>query len=317
MKIIIYNTTVIALVFLISVLQGHGYDSAYKNILENPLYDVFYMYYNFEREKALAHLASLFDNPEYKTTARINFGVIMENEQNIKSAENYYSAALSRGNKLAFIYLHNLYRKDKPARFIQMIKELETPETNFWPDYESALYYLNYNDTKSAFHYLRGAVKKGFSSTLLLDREPLFDGIRRTSDFQKLYKITQYNSTKRTSILKTLLLKEYIHNQSAPYGMTKDLQMASYLDKNGETKKAREILGALLKSGLSFRDKSMALYWLARLEAKTGNESTAREYLDKFTAHLLSEEKDDTGYKKLVGTVYRDIIKNDVYLNKL
>ena len=65
------------------------------------------------------------------------------------------------------------------------------------------------------------------------------------------------------------------------------------------------------------RDKSIALYWLARLEAKIGNPGVARDYLGKFTDHLLSKEPDKTGYKKLIGNIYKDLIKNDVYLQKL
>jgi hypothetical protein len=99
--------------------------------------------------------------------------------------------------------------------------------------------------------------------------------------------------------------------------MSKEHQVVSYLEKKGENQKAREALNAMIKSDISFRDKSIALYWLARLEAKTDNPGAARDYLNKFTGHLLSNRTDKTGYKKLVGNIYKDLIKNDIYLQKL
>ncbi|MCU0822989.1 MAG: hypothetical protein MUC95_11060 [Spirochaetes bacterium] len=121
----------------------------------------------------------------------------------------------------------------------------------------------------------------------------------------------------KVSILKKLYLTEFLYAQDKPYGISKELRVASYLEKKGENQKAKEVLVSLLKSNIPFRDRSITLYWLARIEAKEGNNGAARGRLEKFTVHLLSQEHDTTGYKKLVGNIYKDLIKNDIYLQKL
>ncbi len=317
MNINFYKITALTLCLFGPALFGQGNVHDYKNILDNPLYDASYFYSNYEREKALQLLNSLFDKPEYKTGAYINSGQIMENEKNFKLAEKYYASAFQAGDKISFIYLHNLYNYYNTGKFLKMLQSTGAPETNYWPDYETALYYFKNNDIKTAFKFLRNAVKKGFNSTALLQNEPLFDGIRESASFKQLAETAQYNSTKRTSILKKLLLTEYLSSQDRPYGTSKELQVASYLEKKGEIQKTKETLSALLKLDMTFRDRSIALYWLARLEAKTGNSGAAKESLEKFTAHLLSNEPDKTGYKKLIKKSYMDLIKNDIYLRKL
>lgn len=317
MKINFYKITAAALLFVSPALLGQGNIQDYKNIMDNPLYEASYLYGNFEREKAIQLLVSLYNNPLYKNSAYINSGQIMDNEKNAALAEKYYNIAYQAGDKTAFIYLHNLYKTYNTGRFLQMLQSAGVPESNYWPDYETALYYLKNNDFKTGLQCLRNALKKGFNSTVLLQNEPLFDPVRESTLFKRLAEITQYNSTKKTSILKKLLLTEYLKNQDRPCGISKELQVASYLEKKRENQKARDALVALLKTEISFRDKSIALYWLARLEAKIGNPGAARGYLDKFNDHLLSKEPDKTGYKKIIGNIQKDLIKNDIYLQKL
>lgn len=307
----------IALLILTASMRGHGGIEDYKNIIENPLYDVFYMYFNNERKEAVDLLKSLFDNPHYRTEACINYGYIMENENNRALAEKYYSKALDEKNMTAFIYLHNLYKKHDESKFLKMLDNTKAPGTDYWMDYERGLYYLKYNRIKTAYKYLKSAIKKGFSSTALLKNDPVFDGIRNSETYSRLMQMVHNNSLRRKSMLKDLLIEEYLENQNRPYGMIKELEIASYLEKTGKDREAKGILDSMIKSDISFRDKSTALFRVARIEAKLKNNSSARQYLDMFITHLKSDEKDETGYKKLVSKVYGDIIKNDKYLSAL
>ncbi len=317
---IYYRKSKILLIFLILIcafLQGQG-DVYSKSIsIDNPLYDVFYKYFNDDRETAINLLTSLFDKPENKSSAYINYGFIMEYEKNFKMAGKYYTMALDEGDKTAFIYLHNLNKRYKPLKSLKLLDQYFKDETNYWIDYEKAVYYYKNNQIKSGNFLLRNAIKKGFSSIALLEKDPVFDPVRNTTTFKRFLIQAGYNIPKRKSLLKKLQHKEYLHNSKKPYGIDRALKIAAYMEKTEEIEKAKGILSSLLNSKITFRDKNIALFWLARLEAKSGNEHEARNYILKFTKHLFSKEKDKTGYKKLIKKIYKDLIQNDNYLKKL
>ncbi len=316
-KILLYRITAIILILLTSILQGQKIVYSYTQDTENPLYDVFYMYFNNEKDSAEKLIKYLFENPKLKNLACINYGFILEDERKFKLAEKYYRKALNEGEKTAFIYLHNFYKKYYPIKSLRLLQAAPVSKSDYWIDYAKAVYYLKYNKSKVAIKYLKQAIKKGFNSTALLEKDPIFDSLRNTKRFKSLLHRARNNSFKKKSLSKKLQLMEYLFKQDKPYGMNRELQIVAYLLKTGRDKKARETLTSLIKSRVPFRDKNIALFYLARLEAKDGNNSAARKYLNRFTEHLSSDEQDNTGYKKLVGNLYEDIIRNDRYLKSL
>ncbi|MCU0822199.1 MAG: hypothetical protein MUC95_06980, partial [Spirochaetes bacterium] len=110
MKIFYHKIFAFMLLLASPALFGQGNVQDYKNMMDNPLYEVSYLYSNYEREKALKILGSIFDNPKYKTGAYIDMGQIMENEKNFRLAEKNYNTAYQAGDKTAYVYLHSLYR---------------------------------------------------------------------------------------------------------------------------------------------------------------------------------------------------------------
>jgi hypothetical protein len=99
--------------------------------------------------------------------------------------------------------------------------------------------------------------------------------------------------------------------------MISELDIAAYYEKTGKEKKALNILNSLVNSKISFRDKSIALFWLARINAKNNEKKIAKQYLKDFTEHISGQEKDTTGYKNIIAQVYKDIIINDEHLKKI
>ena len=87
--------------------------------------------------------------------------------------------------------------------------------------------------------------------------------------------------------------------------------------KPRESKRAANILTSLLKSNLKFRDRCIALYWMARIKAEKKDLKAAKEYLIEFTKMIKSRKRDKTGFRKLVSKIVDDLIANDKYLKAL
>ena len=308
----------IILIIVLSLFESHH--QIYSQIRpdpQNPFFDVFYLYYDYQRERAKKILKEQFDNPELKYHAYINYGLINEYEKNYRQAEKYYKLALEEGEKSALMYLLNLYKKHNSVKYIRLLKSIKARESDYWIDYETAVYYLKKRDNKNALKYLRIAIDKDFNSTILLKRDPVFDILRESRAFKRLIRKTRKTSLKRKSLLEQLHNVEYTYRMNKPYGMNRELTIVAYLEKTGRDKEAEEILSSLLKSRIPFRERNMALFWMARIKAKNGKYGYAKKYLEQFIDHIKSGERDNMGYKSLITPIYRDIILNDRYLKSL
>jgi tetratricopeptide (TPR) repeat protein len=298
-------------------LYGDPGDSKYVPDITNPFHDIFNLYFSNNEKEAVKLLKKQFNNRKLKNQAYLNFGLIQEFEKNYSEAEKYYRMALANNEKISILYLNNLYRNYNKDKLLPLLDAVQNNEDSWWILYEKAAYYIETGDKDKAVACLSEAIDKGFSSVDLLNNDPAFDKIKNTFKFKWLIHRAKNNYLKSTSIIQKMEEAEYEYKKDKPFGIIRELDAASNYEKTGKDKKALNILESLLKSKLSFRDKSTTLFWLARINARIGEEKTAKKYLREFTDYISGQEKDNTGYKTLLAPVYKDIILNDEYLKKM
>jgi tetratricopeptide (TPR) repeat protein len=312
------NLLILSLTLLFSLLINNHVTNGvlnFKDDLGNPFYDIFYLYYNDEADKAKKMLRNLFRNREYRHHASINYGLILQNEKKPTNAREYLEKTFTEGERLSIIYLFNLYMNHYDSSYLDLLNLIDTRESSLWLEYEKGIYFLKTNKIEDAKKHLMKAVTMGFSSTDLLKNEKAFDQIRNTKEYTDLLKKVKKN--KIITLREKLQKEELIYYRDKPSGVSKKLQIAFYFEKTKRYDMAEEILLSQISSKIPFRDKSIALYSISRIKAKRGDKRMAKRFINRFIDHLTSEEKDNTGYKKLMHYFHRDIIKNDRYLKNL
>ena len=321
----LFNTTsrkkiIIILLILFSFvsLNSHHHIFSHNNFdNNNPFLDIFQLYFNYKPRKAKKLLKKQFNNPILRNRSYLNYGLIQEYEKRYRQAEIYYKKALLCGEDLAFTYLLNLYRKTNSSKYLKLLNTTKMSKMNYWIDYEKAVYFLKHRDMKNGEKHILRAINKGFCSTTLLKKDPVFNQLKDTVLFQRLIRKIKKNCHKKKSLLDELKADEYLYKKDKPYGITNKLRIAVYLEEKGRDKRAEAVLLSILKSRISFRDRSISLFKIARIKAKNSEFSSARSYLKKFADHIRSNEMDKTGYRELIAPIYMDIIKNDKFLKKL
>jgi tetratricopeptide (TPR) repeat protein len=319
----ILTRAVILFAGILIALNLHGDSSGdsgannYAPDITNPFHDIFNLYFNNEKKEASNFLKKLFNNKKLKNQAYINYGLIQELEKNYPEAEKYYKMALANNEKISILYLNNLYKNYDKEKLLPLLSTVKNHEENYWTLYEQSIYYLEIDDGDKALGCLSEAIDKGFSSVDLLQNDPSFNNIKNTFKFKWLVHRAKNNIIKSKSIIQKLKETEYKFLSDKIYGVSRELDAATNYEKAGKDNKALNILESLLQSKLSFRDRSTTLFWLARINARIGNEKTAKQYLRDFTNYVSGQEKDDTGYKDLIFAVYKDIIANDESLKKI
>ncbi|MBN2040000.1 MAG: hypothetical protein JW864_08170 [Spirochaetes bacterium] len=306
----------IPMFFLLFNFYGHTAGSNYFPDISNPFHDVFYSYNNYNKSEAKKLLNRQYDK-FFQNQIYINYGLILEYEENFSEAENYYRKALRNDKNLSITYLHNLYKKHNREKTLPLLFALKKNINSCWIDYEIAVHYAESNDEDKAIEYLSYAIDRGFSSADLLQKDNVFDSIRNRSGFKSLVRKAEKNYRKPDSIAEQMKAAEYEYEEDKPYGMINELRIAAYYENSGRDDKALNILSSLVRSKPAFRDKSIALFRLARINAGKGSRNDARLYLKSFVDHISGEEADDTGYKRLVKLIYKDLILNDRYLSNI
>ncbi len=312
------NSLIFILILLFSLLFDNHVTNGvlnFKDDLGNPFYDIFYLYYNDDGDKAKKMLRNLFRNHEYRNQASINYGLIQQNEKKPNNAREYLEKTFTEGERLSIIYLFNLYINHYGSNYLDLLNLIDTRESSLWLEYEKGIYFLKMNKLADARKHLRRAVAMGFSSIDLLKNEKAFDKIRNTKEYTDLLKKVKNN--KIVSLREKLKQEELIYYRNKPSGVSKKVQIALYFEKTKRYDMAEGILLSQINSKIPFRDKSIALYSISRIKAKRGDKRMAKKFIKRFLNHLSSEEKDNTGYKKLMQYFHSDIIKNDRYLKKL
>ncbi len=317
----IKKTIYIKLIFLFSLVFSSLYlhgdsNNNFTPDTANPFHDVFYFYNYDNKKEAYKILKKQFNNKRLKNQAYINYGLIKEYEGNYSEAEKYYREALNNNEKIAIIYLYNLYNhhgKEKTMRLLAAVQG----NTDVWTLYERAVHFIEDGDSDNAMEYLSQAIENGFSSTDLLINDPAFNGIRNSIKFTQLVNTAKNNYSKSISVLENLKKAKSAYYAGKPYGLIDQLEIAAYYEKTGREKDALEILSSLINSKLTFRDRSITLFWLARISAKINQEKSAKKYLREFINHVSGQEKDKTRFKDIAVAFYKDIILNDVFLKKI
>jgi len=304
----------IAFIFFESYSLIHSQDN---HILMNPFHDVFYYYNNNDSRKAKDLLKQLINKNKYKNHALINYGFILQYENKFKKAEKLYLNAHYKNIEIAKIYLLNLYTNWDLSKYQQFLNKIKATESSYWVDYEMAVYYLKRSDQNNAIQYLIEATNKGFNSTLLLMNDPILSPLKDSNVFKKLILKTKKNASKKKSIFQQLKMDKQLFLCNKPYGIIKKLSTVKQLEKKGQDNIAKEILLKLLKSQISFRNRNIALFWMARINAKKGAQNEANWYIKQFEDQILNDCKEKTGYKSLISQVYKDIILNDEHLKKI
>ena len=316
-KPILAKLMIIAGILFSLNLYGETSESTYAPDISNPFYDIFNLYFNNEKKSAINLLKKQFKNKKYRNQAYINYGLIHEFEKNYAEAEKYYRLALAYNERISILFLFNLYNNYEKNKVLPLLSSVYKHEQSYWILYEKAVHYIENNDTDRAVEALSEAVDNGFPSTDLLNNDPAFSSIKNSFKFKWLVHRAEKNRSRSRSILKEMELAEHSYKSNKPYGMSRDLEEAANLEKSGKDKKALNILLSLLKTNLSFRDKSITLFWLARINAKLGKNKISKEYLHQFTEHISGQSNDNTGYKELIAPLHRDVILNDRSLRNI
>ncbi len=298
-------------------LQLHGSTANdYTADISNPFHDIFNAYYSNQVNLAMKLLHKQF-NKQLKNQAYINYGLILEHKGNFAEAEKYYRKALGNSEMIALIYLHDHYKKHDQDKIIPLLEALEGHMQSCWIDYEKAAYYAETGNKEAVLKYLSQAAEKGFSSVELLRSDTAFDAVRDTSGFKKIMRTAEKNASSSPSVTAMANQLVYEYEKDKPFGKSTELDAAAYFEKTGKDSKALNILTSLLESGQSFRNRSITLFWLARIHARKGNEKKAKKYLNYFKKYIAGKSEDKTGFKDLISPLYKDIILNDKYLKKI
>jgi hypothetical protein len=261
-------------------------------------------------------LENLLSDKRMRWRARVNLGYMEERESRHRSARKLYADGLSGGDHIAVSYLYPLLRqRDKPGA-VKLLSSLDRGGGECWILYETALIHAEQNGFEKAMEYLVKAVERGFGSPELLDKEPLLAPMRELQRFRDIRLRAAANGKSRRLLREHLSRSERSMNAGMPYALGEPLRAAAELERKAEYTAAGARLASLIAEPLPFREKSIALYWAARVNARRGDMKAARAHLDRFLAHLLSAENDPTGYKKLISPIYRDVILNDPWLRR-
>jgi hypothetical protein len=316
--IIIKRTAAILLISIFAILyeQQNSSGGNFIHNPDNPLIDAMFLYYKKEPQKAAKALLRLAGRPEYAGFAHINHGLINEWDKNYSEAEKSYKKAMKAGENLAAFYLLNMLKTKNSDGAIELLNSLRKGPDRYWADYETALFHLGRNNAPAAMRSLSDAVENGFHSPFLLKSEKAFDAVRTDGLFRKIQSGAERNRYRKKSLSKSLEDEELDHYQNMPYGMPKEILRLRGL-KPKETDRAIEALTSLLRTKLSFRDRSMALYLLAGYRARKKDIKGANESIMEFFRHLETGEADKTGYKALVKNIKDDLIVNDKNLSKI
>jgi tetratricopeptide (TPR) repeat protein len=304
------------LIFFCSIFVFGNSKENFDPDITNPFHDVFHLYYNNGKREAVKLLKKQFNNTELKNQAYINYGLISEYEGDFPEAEKYFLKALNNNERIAILYLYDLYKNYKTEKAAEIFSRAQSYDKTNWIHYERAVISIENGDTENALGHLSNAIDAGFASTALLENDPAFSKLKNSLRFRQLAERTKNNRLKSKSLSEILKSAKYEYESGKPYGFINQLEIAAYYENTGQDNEALKILSDVTKinSKHEFRDNSIALYRLARINAKNGKERSAKKYLKEFISNISSTRQDTTGFKDILLIFYKDIIRNDIYL---
>lgn len=281
--------------------------------LEDPFYEVFYLYFSGNEAAAKQRLERLMGDRDRARFAMINRGVIAALEKDPETAARYFEHANLRGERMAISYRASLLGADPGSYRAFLAANGEVRESR-WADYERAVTAARLDRPDEARDYLERAVGKGFDSTELIEREAAFEVLRSGGMMGGLLEKTRRNREKRTAMANVLAAERDASENGKAEHAHAAIVASNALEREGRLADAERVLVPLIDAKTAFRDRAMAWYRLARLQARRGDRMRSRASLDQFTAMIASAESDDTGFKRIVARFQDDIIRNDPVL---
>ncbi len=280
---------------------------------ENVFTDIFYIYYGDEKSRARDMLKRAIRDPRLKSRALINLGVIDEWEKRYDDSEERFRRALDEDEPLALPYLLAAYDGRDRSKRNALLRSLRSQDAVRWACFELALVHCDAGETDLALKSLDLAAAAGFDAPSMLLNEPRLAPLRSARRFREILSAAQRNAPGK-SLVKRAGQSEQAMREKKPYGCSKALYEIDEIRKKGAPDDAARRLTAFTGQRISFRDKSVALYWLARFRAQRGDLKGSKGFLAEFDSHLHSGEADPTGYKQIMSVIYLDLIRNDPVL---
>ncbi|MFW5769809.1 MAG: tetratricopeptide repeat protein [Spirochaetota bacterium] len=283
--------------------------------LDNPMYDVFYLYYDDQRREALSILEKAMNKKEYRESAFINRGLIAHYEGSKSSAINWYQKSLSSGIRGTTYILHYTANTD-PGTYNSVLSRLEKIDNSYWIDYERAAVYAKKGDSAVALHHLEKAFRKGFHQFALISHDPAWRRLRNSNAYKKLkdpYKAKGVTVGETNALINTTLALA----RSKTFGLSPELAIAHEMLITGTASKSLPYLQKVIATSSNSRHVFIARYWRARLFAKSGKKNAAKIEISKCRT-ILKEAKSNSSLSELIPlTLFQDIIENDPVLKKL
>ena len=317
--------TVVIIAALTTILFYHRTVSIFLTasdtaiIPEDPLHEAVILYWQGKKDDAKKLLLRLSRDDKYAARAYINYGLLMEREGDFDEAESSYRNALKQKDNTALFFLINLAsRSGNPLqkRLLTTAENIASPESSFRVEYRRAEECLIRGDTECALDRLDNAVKGGMPLGSLVYYDPLFKPLHENPRFRAIMIAARKNTVKNGTLADSLAIIEADFFKESPEGMSRDLITIFNLPLM-ESEKAEEEILKLLDTRLNSRDRAIALYWLARINAKRQNYSEARRFLSEFKTQIRSAGKDPTGFSPLIRKIEDDLLANDPLLKNI
>jgi len=275
----------------------------------DPFHDVFYTYYTESRSEARRKLSTLTKDRALHGRALVNAGKLEEIEKRPAKALALYRKAFARGERAALPYLYRALNSDNPAAAGEILGALSAGGPDRWLAYERSLVLLRGGDSVGALRSLDEAVRLGFNSRELIQREPLFDPLRSSPELKKLLAEMKPSGTARLSRTLETIRKERL--KGTPLEVNPAIIAAGELEKKGRIAEAERALEGLLATPIAVNERGIALYRLARLRARRGNAEGARDALRRHDELMRNVAEDTAGYRAIIAPYMADIIAND------
>lgn len=310
--------TIIFLLCTFILCKGHSEtDASGEDRSERDRFtDIFYVYYSEDRSRAKDLLQKAARDPRLKAKALLNLGVIDEWEHRPSEAEDRYRRAHESGEPLALPYLLAAYDRSDKAKRLELLRSLKTPDTARWACFELALVHCDVGENEAALKSLDLAAASGFDAPALLLSEPRLARLRASPRFREIL-AAAWRNLRGPSLATRAGQHEHALREKKSSGCSRGLYTIDELRKKGSVDDAAKRLAPFAALKTSFRDRSIALYWLARFRAQRGDLKGSKGLLWEFESQLRSEEPDPTGYKRIMSVIYPDLIRSDPVLRTL
>ncbi len=312
---------IIASVATFSALMDYPHivsDAVREYNLDNPMYDVFYLYYADQRDDALSILNRAMKSRKHREAAFINRGVIEYYEGRHASALKWYDRSLSHGYTATTYILDHAAGRDMEL-YNKTLTRLETVKDIkglYWVAYERASRYARKGDTATALALLEKACKNGFDHAGLIRNDPAWKRVRHHPSYKKMkneYLVHDSKGNATPEILDTSLALA----KGTPLDISPELAVAYRMLSRRKDVSALPYLTRVITTSSNQRHIFIARYWRARVYTRQGKKDKAKKELTQCRNILASLPEKASSLPGILLPLFSDIIENDPVLKKL